>query len=201
MSQDAEQVLVVPRALFETLGSFQGLNQDVNHYLATLLDPSNNFFMDRADAEEDPSYKQLIPYALFHHAGSFLHYYRGKSGGESRLHARGSIGVGGHINPVDRRADPLGRDTYLAAVERELTEELMMSGTHTNEPIAILNDDSSEVGKVHLGIVHLIELTDRKVESNEDALSDLSFKSVEELKTTAYQALEGWSQCCVDSLL
>ena len=82
-----EQILVVPRTLFEELGEFQGLATEPDRYMPTLLDPRNNFFMDRAAAEEDPSHKQIIPYALFRYQDHYLHYVRGKSGGESRLHA------------------------------------------------------------------------------------------------------------------
>ena len=98
-----EQILVVKRDLFDLLGTFQGITTDVDKYYSTLLDPSNNFFMDRGEAEDDPSHKQLIPYALFHYKGKFLNYQRGKSGGEARLHAKRSLGIGGHINPVDTR--------------------------------------------------------------------------------------------------
>jgi len=83
-----EEILVIPRELFDKLGSFQGIETDTARYLEAILDPANNFFMDRAKAEEDPSFKQIIPYAIFHHEGKYLHYTRGKSGGESRLHAQ-----------------------------------------------------------------------------------------------------------------
>ena len=155
---NGEEILVIPRALFDELGSFQGIQTDVVRYLEAILDPANNFFMDRANAEEDPSHKQIIPYAIFHHEGRYLHYTRGKSGGESRLHAQGSVGIGGHINPVDERADPLGRKTYLAGVEREIEEELKINGSHKNRIVALLNDDSNEVGAVHLGVVHIFDL-------------------------------------------
>jgi predicted NUDIX family phosphoesterase len=104
----------------------------------------------------------------------YLHYTRGKSGGESRLHAQGSVGIGGHINPVDERADPLGRKTYLAGVEREIEEELKIDGSHTNRIVALLNDDSNEVGAVHLGVVHIFDLDTDKVSSGEDALANPS---------------------------
>ena len=66
---NGEQILVVKRELFDSLGAFQGINTDVDKYYSTLLDPANNFFIDRAAAEDDPSHKQLIPYALFHYQG------------------------------------------------------------------------------------------------------------------------------------
>ena len=198
---NGEEILVISRELFDELGSFQGIQTDILRYLEVILDPANNFFMDRAAAEEDPSFKQIIPYALFHHNGHYLHYTRGKSGGESRLHAQGSVGVGGHINPVDERADPLGRETYLAGVEREIDEELNISGGHKNRIVALLNDDSNDVGKVHLGVVHIFDLDSNEVTSAEDSLANLSFQSSADLKGKLYPSLETWSQFCIDELV
>ena len=195
-----EEILVVPRSLFDELGAFEGFNSDWSHYLDTLLDPKNNFFMDRAEAEDDPSHKQIIPYCVFHHAGQVLHYTRGKSSGESRLHAQGSVGVGGHINPIDAGEDNLGLATYYAAVEREIDEELNIMGDHTNRIVGLINDDSNPVGQVHLGIVHLFELDDEAVTSNEDALANLSFQKQERLLGELFPQLETWSAHCVKAL-
>ncbi len=197
---DGEQILVVPRNLFDNLGSFQGLTTDIERYIPSLLDPSNNFFMDREAAEEDPDHKQIIPYSLFRYQDRYLHYTRGKSGGESRLHAQGSLGIGGHINPVDERGDPLGHATYMAGVAREIDEELVLSTTPEQRIVALLNDDSNAVGRVHLGVVHLFELTDEEASAREDALCDLRFQSIMELKGSLYDSLESWSRFCVDAL-
>ncbi|MDB4653026.1 hypothetical protein OAE39_01995 [Akkermansiaceae bacterium] len=196
-----EEILVISRELFDEIGSFQGIETNVVKYLETILDPANNFFMDRGQAEEDPSFKQIIPYALFHHKGRYLHYTRGKSGGESRLHSQGSLGIGGHINPIDERADPLGRETYLAGVEREIEEELNISGGHQNRIVGLLNDDSNDVGKVHLGIVHIFDLESDDVTSAEDALANLAFQSVEDLKGSLHETLETWSKFCAGELI
>lgn len=196
-----EEILVIPRELFDQLGAFQGIKTDPLRYLEAILDPANNFFMDRGQAENDPGFKQIIPYALFHHERHYLHYTRGQSGGESRLHAQGSVGVGGHINPVDERADPLGRETYLAGVEREIDEELNITGGHKNRIVALLNDDRNEVGKVHLGVVHLFDLASKEVSSAEDSLANLAFQPVDRLKGDLHPALESWSQFCVDELI
>ena len=200
-----EQILVVTRSLFDTLGDFQGIHTDVSRYLPTLLDPANNHFMDRAAAEDDPSFKQLIPYCIFRvkHAGGsagtrYLHYTRGKSGGESRLHAQVSIGIGGHINPVDQREDHLGMKTYMAGVEREIDEELNLGCGHTNKIVALLNDDSNTVGQVHLGVVHMIDLETDDVHANEDAIANLAFTTLEDLRGNLYDRLETWTKCCVD---
>jgi predicted NUDIX family phosphoesterase len=194
-----EHVLVIPRALFDTLGSFQGFQSDVSHYLPALLDTANNFFMERPAAELDPTHKQLIPYAIFHHAGRYLAYTRGGKGGEKRLHAKRSIGIGGHINPVDQEQTHLGEQMYHNGVEREMAEELRISGTHTQRVIGLINDDSNEVGQVHLGVVHLFELANDDVASNEDAIKDLQFFTLEELLAMG-DGLESWSSICVQHL-
>ena len=198
-----EEILVIPRTLLNDLGTFQGCNTNVDHYLETIHDPAHNFFMDRGAAEEDPSHKQLIPYCLFHHNGTYLHYTRGKSGGESRLHAAGSVGVGGHINPIDQRS--LAEETYLAGVTREIEEELTINGTYTHKPVALLNDDSNPVGEVHLGIIHLVELSidsPTDVQSAEDALANLSFQPLSELEsgTPLHEKLETWSQHTINNI-
>ena len=196
-----EEVLVVPRALFDELGAFQGCSTEVECYLPSLLDPANNFFMPRAAAEDDPSHKQIIPYCLFRWQGRYLHYTRGKSGGESRLHAQGSVGVGGHINPADQRH--LAEDTYRAAIDREIAEELRIDGSFTHRPVALLNDDSNPVGSVHLGVIHLVELDvsgPEKVAAAEDALHNLSFQTPEALRGPLRPRLETWSQHAVDCL-
>lgn len=198
---DVEQVMVVPRSLFEELGAFQGAVEGGEDYLSALLDEENQRFLPRPEAEEDPSFKQLIPYVLFHHNGRYLHYYRGKSGGEGRLHAKGSIGVGGHINPIDQQPSLLGAQTYQAGVAREIAEELVIAGPYSQEIIGLINDDSNEVGKVHLGIVHRVELSSDDVRANEDALADLSLQPIEALKNNHYDQLETWSQLCVDAFL
>ncbi len=197
---NGEQILVVSRSLLDDLGSFQGFTTETGHYIPSLLDPSNNFFMDREAAEEDPSHKQLIPYALFRHRDRYLHYVRGKSGGESRLHAQGSLGIGGHINPVDERGDPLGHATYMAGVEREIEEELVLPAQPDQRIVALLNDDSNAVGQVHLGVVHLFELADEDVSAREEALAELQFRTTEELRGELYHSLESWSRFCVDAM-
>lgn len=197
-----EEVLVVTRARFDALGSFQGINTNVDRYLPILLDPANNFFMPRATAEDDPGHKQLIPYCVFRvkdETGTrYLHYTRGKSGGESRLHAQVSIGIGGHINPEDTREDNLGMDTYMAGVEREINEELKIGGAHTNKIVALLNDDSNPVGQVHLGVVHMIDLENDDVAANEDSIANLALCTLEDLRGDLYGRLETWTRCCVD---
>jgi len=196
-----EEVLVVPRALLEEIGAFQGIRtQGLDAVVARLLDPENHFFMDREAAENDPSHKQLIPYCVFRCGDRILHYTRGKSGGEKRLHAKISVGVGGHINPVDTGNGRKGPDAYHAAVTREIEEELDLPEEHEHSIIALLNDESNPVGQVHLGIVHLVELTSDAVSSREDALANLGFLPLAELNGARFDDLETWSQFCIRHL-
>ncbi len=194
-----EHVLVIPRALFDELGSFQGFQPEAERYLNAILAPGSNFFLPRPDAELDPTHKQIIPYSIFHHQGKYLVYTRGGKSGEKRLHAKQSIGIGGHINPVDEREDSLAETTYFNGVEREIVEELVLKGNHTQRVIGLINDDSNEVGQVHLGVVHLFDLDHDEVSSNEDAIQDLHFATLEELAAAA-DNLETWSSICVKHL-
>jgi predicted NUDIX family phosphoesterase len=196
-----EQVLVIPRLLFDSLGSFQGIRtHDLNQAIAQLLDPQNHFFMDRAEAEADPTHKQLIPYCLIRCGTQILSYTRGKSGGEDRLHAQRSVGVGGHINPIDADYGRTGREAYFAAVERELQEELIFEISHTNRIAALLNDDSNDVGLVHLGVVHVIEVPNTQVTAREDALANLAFHELAELRGPLFPNLESWSKHVIQDI-
>jgi predicted NUDIX family phosphoesterase len=194
-----EHVLVITRALLDQLGSFQGFQPEVDRYLTAMLAPGANFFMERPAAELDPTHKQLIPYSIFHHDGRYLCYTRGGKSGEKRLVSKRSVGIGGHINPVDQSHDGLGESMYFNSIEREITEELVISGTHTQQVIGLINDDSSEVGSVHLGVVHRFELSSGEVRSNEDAIQDLQFYTLGDLRAMRDQ-LETWSQIIVDHL-
>ncbi|MEM7145094.1 MAG: hypothetical protein AAF591_08140 [Verrucomicrobiota bacterium] len=194
-----EKVLVVSRALLDEIGSFQGFNPAADQYLPAFLKKENNYFLDRDDAEDDPSHKQIIPYAIFHHQGRLLHYVRGGGSGEKRLAAKGSIGIGGHINAEDEEAASLEKDTYLTGVEREVDEELNLESDHTQSIVGLINDDSTEVGSVHLGVVHLFDLASDQVTSNEDNIVDLAFLTREELKAR-HDNLETWSQILVENL-
>lgn len=200
MAQD-EQVLVIPRQVIEQAGMFQGLAFDVERYIKAIFAPGVPRFMPRPLAEKDPSFKQIIPYVLMAHNGKYLNYVRGKRAGETRLVGNRSIGIGGHINPTDDM--PLfGNfyDAYLAAVEREVTEEVSVTTKHKDSVIALLNDDSNEVGSVHLGIVHCWQLDAPNVDRKEQMITQMSFMSPAELNAVR-ESLETWSAKCLDYLM
>ncbi len=194
-----EMILVVRRALLEKLGIFQGLNFDVEKYLPSLLARENNFFMPRSQAETDQNFKQIIPYVLLVHAGKVLHYVRGKKAGEQRLAAKGSIGIGGHMNDADEGLFALDEEAYRAGVRREVCEELNVQTDFQNRIVALLNDDSNDVGKVHLGVVHIFLLETDDVQKREAMITNLAFFSPEELRARR-DSMETWSQICVDAL-
>jgi predicted NUDIX family phosphoesterase len=199
MNTPNENVLVVRRSLFDELGSFQGLNFAPRRYLDAILSRGNNFFLARTQAENDPAHKQIIPYALLAFDDKVLYYVRGKKAGEQRLVTKGSIGIGGHMNESDESLFALDEAAYRAGVEREVNEEVKIDAPFEDRIAALLNDDTTEVGRVHLGIVHVFRLAEPKVEKREAMITNLSFLGKQELLKRR-DTLETWSQICADSL-
>jgi len=199
MNAPNENVLVIRRSLFDQLGSFHGLNFEPEKYLAALLSRGNNFFSPRVQAENDPTYKQIIPYVLLAFKNKILYYVRGKKAGEQRLVAKGSVGIGGHMNETDESLFALDEQAYRAGVKREVNEEIKIDTQFEDRIVALLNDDTTEVGRVHLGIVHVFDLAEEKVEKREAMITNLTFLTKAELMARR-ESLESWSQICVDSL-
>ena len=199
MSALHENVLVVRRSLFDQLGSFHGLNFEPQRYLDAILARGNNYFLARATAETDPTHKQIIPYALLACGDRVLHYVRGKKAGEQRLVAKGSIGIGGHMNDEDESLFAWDEQAYRAGVEREVNEEVEIGTPFEDRIVALLNDDTTEVGRVHLGVVHLFRLEQAKVQKREAMITNLAFLTQGELQERR-ENLETWSQICVDHL-
>jgi len=198
MAQE-EQVLVVERKVLEQAGMFQGLVFDIQRYLDKLFVPGVPRFMPRLQAEADPNYKQLIPYVIMSCDGRYLSYVRGRRAGEARLTGLRSIGIGGHINPIDADNSSLFAylyENYLTAVQREVAEEVSVKAGHTDSIVALLNDDSTEVGSVHLGIVHHWILDSPSVSRREQVITQMAFMSPAELREVR-DSMETWSQLCL----
>jgi len=198
MNPHSENVLVVKRSLFDQLGRFDGINFEPRKYLDAILSRGNNFFLARPQAEKDPTHKQIIPYALLAFEDKVLYYVRGKKAGEQRLVAKGSIGIGGHMNEGDETLFALDEAAYRAGVEREVNEEIKISTRFEDRIVALLNDETTEVGSVHLGIVHVFKLAEPKVEKREAMITNLAFLGKDELAARR-ESLETWSQICLDS--
>jgi len=196
-----EKVLVIDRKVVERVGMFNGVIFDVDRYLREIFVPGVPRFMNRSQMEKNPDYKQLIPYVIMSYDGKYLSYVRGKRAGETRLVGHRSIGIGGHINPSDDM--PLFNtdfiETYLAAVDREVAEEVSVETGYTNHIVALINDESNEVGSVHLGIVHYWALEAPNVNKREQMITQMAFMTSAELQTVK-DTMETWSGLCVDHL-
>lgn len=149
--------------------------------------------------EQDPSYKQLIPYIILRHEDRIFRYWRTKKAGESRLHHLYSIGIGGHINPQDDNLFSQGCVVIEEAAQRELKEEVQIFGLAEFRQIGWINDDESEVGKVHLGLAYEAWLTTPEVTLNEQALGRGEWKSRGELLDGV--EYESWSLFLIEEYL
>ncbi|APZ96713.1 phosphoesterase [Fuerstiella marisgermanici] len=191
-----EHVLVIPTAVFHELGHFQGFCGDSQRYLDVVLDPIHASYRPRNEMEQDPSFKQLIPYCVFEHDGQLFSYRRGTDQGEARLHAKRSVGVGGHVSTLDldREGSP-----YSEGMKREIEEEVNLASGWTERCVGLINDDESDVGKVHLGIVHIFSLDSAQVTPREKSMLDAGFAPPEEL-LRELDEFETWSQICLKAL-
>ncbi len=161
----------------------------------------SRLFLDRDQAEEDPSHRQLIPYCVVVRDDKVLLYTRGKVGAEVRLHAKQSIGVGGHINPQD--IPETESSPYLAleaALYRELREEIgiLPQNILSVSLKGLLNDDSP-VGQVHLGLLYEVRIHTDTVLALEDCLVNAGFHTYDAL-LDSYHGMERWSQLALASL-
>lgn len=195
-----EQILVVPTAAFHRLGYFQGFSADTQKYLDGLLVPELTSYRPRSAMELDPTFKQLIPYVIFRHrdpAGrlSLFQYTRGKGQGEKRLHAKRSIGIGGHISSDDRTHE----NPYAEGMRRELAEEVTIDTPYEASLAGLINDDLTEVGKVHLGVVHIFDVTVPAVEPREADILEAGFRPLPQILAEIEQ-YETWSQICLRAL-
>lgn len=190
MTPSEEQVLVIPTQILQDAGLFQGVSRAVEHYQARLLDPTCFSFLPRSLAEDDPSFKQLIPYVVLRWRDQVFHYRRGQGAGEKRLRALRSIGIGGHINPSDHAT---GEHPYRQGMRREVEEEVVIESPYQESCLGFINDDSLPVGRVHLGIVHVFELEVPRARRREVELMDTGFAPIEEL-LRGKETFETWSQ-------
>lgn len=193
-----ERVLCFKRELFEKLGVFQGLSLEVGRYLPVITAAANVVYINRSEAEQDKRYKQLIPYALIICNGKILRYRRGKGGQETRLHGLYSVGVGGHISEDDNGLFSSSQIGYTEAMRRELMEEVDIDVTN-EVAVAVINDDSTEVGYVHLGVVHIVQVSDESVARSRSGIVGPEFISISHAAKDP-AAYESWSRFCIENL-
>jgi predicted NUDIX family phosphoesterase len=192
-----ERILCFERKLLEELGVFQGLSLDVEKYLPVVSASANVVYRNRSEAELDKRYKQLIPYVLILCGDRILRYRRGKGGGETRLHGLFSVGVGGHISEEDHGLFSSGQG-YKEGMRRELLEEVAIE--QVNEAaVAVINDDSTEVGQVHFGVVHVASVADEKIVGRRSGIASPEFVAVKDAVKDA-AGYESWSRFCLEQM-
>lgn len=215
MKED-ELILVVPKKDLEDIGVFQGFKEPQQAYIDAILQ-GNAQFVKRGPAEVDPSLKQIIPYCVIVQENPalgekrVLAYRRGESGGEQRLHAKWSLGIGGHINPIDSEGkDAFDAPSLRTALLRELEEELFFlskegrSQSQIHQEISFktagfINDDSNLVGQVHFGLIEIAKIPEGDVLPAEEAIAEIKFLTPKEIQELRPQ-LENWSQIVCDHL-
>jgi predicted NUDIX family phosphoesterase len=200
----SEQVLVVARSrLFHgSEGAFEGLLcRGAEVYLERIAQCGQ--FLARDAVEDDPTFKQVIPYGVVTYTGAsgeeqvFL-MRRRRGGTERRLHDLYSLGVGGHVNPADAESSAQARSrgaagSVEAALAREIAEELSIRGPSAVRRLGVLNDDSNAVGQVHFGVVFRVQVCVPEVAVRETEQLEGEFVSSERLHAYA-SAMESWSR-------
>lgn len=152
-------------------------------------------FLGRDVAETDPSYKQIISYCVIASGDEVFMMRRTKKQSEARLHDRMSIGIGGHVASVDE-----GEDLVLRGLRRELEEEVYIRGDYTMRYLGVINDNSTEVGKVHAGICYLVEVREGDCEVREKEKMVGQWVPFEGLRAY-YAYFEEWSKIVFDTLV
>lgn len=161
----------------------------------------HGYFVERSHAEQNSGLKQLIPYTLVLHGDRIFVVRRKRGGGEERLHGKRSVGIGGHINPMD---DPAGRaELVFSAARRELDEELVLSADFSLTPVGIINDDANPVGSVHFGVVLVARLESAAAKVREQDTLEGAFMTIDEAVALAKEPdsnFETWSSLILENL-
>jgi predicted NUDIX family phosphoesterase len=190
-----ERVYVVPRADLFPDGAPHGFFRGGPELFGRIY--ARGFFADREGVEDDPSLKQVIPYALIIRDRSIFLFQRTERGGEKRLHGKLSVGVGGHVNPVD------AGDVIHDALRRELAEELSLPAGYGARIAGLVNNDTSPVGSVHVGVVAVVEPGPGVVKVREEDTMSGGFvgrADLLELHARSRDRFEGWSALLLDRL-
>jgi predicted NUDIX family phosphoesterase len=194
---EGEDVLCVPRSTIFPDGAWHGLiARGLERVLRTVHATSE--YRPRAEIEENADLQQIIPYCVVHHPhdDSYLLTRRLRRSSEKRLHHLYSLGIGGHVNPGDGEKD----DPVVGGLRREWAEEIRSPWPARASLVALLNDDSSPVSRVHLGLVFLVEPDGGVVEVREVEKLEGEILSLEAMRRH-YLSMESWSQLVFDDLV
>jgi predicted NUDIX family phosphoesterase len=190
VADPGERVLVVPREAIVPGEGWLGVRRDGVDAALAVVGREGRFVL-RSAAEQDPCLKQVIPYLVLRDGGRWFLMRRTRAGGDARLHDRWSIGVGGHLNPGD--VDVLG------GLRREWAEELVADFVPDFVPVGLLNDDTTPVGTVHVGIVYVADAAGRRVEIRETDKLVGTFATTDEVAAVR-DSMETWSRLAFDVL-
>jgi predicted NUDIX family phosphoesterase len=180
----SERVYVVPRDEILGDGAWHGVRTTETDAFLAVVD-AHGRFEPRAAMEADPAFKQIIPYLVLRDGDRYFLMRRTRAGGDARLHDAWSIGVGGHVNPGDR--------DLAGGLLREWTEELVADFIPEFRLVGLLNDDTTDVGRVHLGAVYLADAAGRAVAIRETDKLSGGFATPGQVAEVA-DRLETWSR-------
>jgi predicted NUDIX family phosphoesterase len=190
----SEQVLCVKREVMFPDGAWSGfVSKDLERHQAVIRE--HHFFMARDSVENDPAFQQIIPYVVFRHDNQYFLTHRLRASSERRLRKQYSLGIGGHINPGDLEAG----DPILDGLKREWSEEVVYEGSFEAKLLGLLNDESSPVSKVHLGVVFLVDGDSPNISIRETDKLAGELLTLEEMRIY-YLGMESWSQMVYDRL-
>jgi len=193
-----ELVFAIPADELWKLISYKekGLTKGNSEVLIRII--QNGLFRKRSELEEDPSFKQIIPYAIISNKESFCLFKRTSKQTEKRLHNKFSLGVGGHMNPGNSKES---KEQYLInELKRELFEEVkLLNGCLIEdiEFIGFINDDSISVGSVHIGLLYNIHVSNKDVVINETDKMTAEWIDKSDL-AEFYERMETWTKITFD---
>lgn len=186
-----EDILVVPRdLLFDKVTPWFGINQDALSNITNIV-AEHAAYIPRQSAEHNPEYKQIIPYIIFTHQDKFFVMQRKAQASEKRLAGKFSIGIGGHV----RKEDIVNHD-IMDWARREFEEEVTYDHSFTTRAIGVLNDDTNDVGKVHIGLIIIAQGSSDQISIKDEHKSG-TLLTLEECQMLSGN-MESWSTICLD---
>ncbi len=197
-----EKVLAIRSNIVQFIEFTDGISLNSKALQELLKDSKKIKFISRKTAETNTRWKQIIPYSIISYNNLFLTYTRGQKSDENRLTGKLSIGLGGHINPKDayliNNKYAFSFDTIVKAMKREIDEEINIKSSYEHKAVGIINDDTSNVDKVHLGVLFIWKLQKKAIEYREGDITKIQFMTKDELINN-YHSFERWSQICIDN--
>jgi predicted NUDIX family phosphoesterase len=184
-----EQVMVVTTADLQPYLTAALIRNQTKAILDLIA--AKHFFIDRQIAERSPQYRQIIPYVVIRKADDYFVLKRTAKQTEARLHHKLSLGIGGHVNPGH---------SLLEGLQKELDEEVHVDTTYGLEFIGIINDDNTDVGRVHLGAAYVLEAAAKAVTVKETEKMSSEWMPRADLRA-ARPAMESWSQIIYDEFI